>query len=273
MSGAASPARGRSRRVRRALPLRGTGCWCSRFIALDPALPRRAACGLVPWAVPLSGFFFAALQPGSAGMARTAGIPHRARAAPAGLHPPVSWPAGWRWSILPAPAPGGAADRPCRPARPALLRSIPRFLPPSSWRRWAVRCAPRPASSHGPRGLRLSPEPSARWSAPFFFRLTLDGGALRRWRAASVLGADLRRVSPAPARRSDRRVDRHQHPGGGADDLPAECPVRHFGRVPRSRHSRLRDDPYPDHPRHPGHRANSSAASRSSIICRWWLRC
>lgn len=31
--------------------------------------------GMVPWAVPLSGFFFAALQTGSAGMERTAGIP------------------------------------------------------------------------------------------------------------------------------------------------------------------------------------------------------
>ncbi|WP_127144385.1 ABC transporter permease [Pelagibacterium montanilacus] len=31
--------------------------------------------GMVPWAVPLSGFFFAAVQTGAAGMERTAGIP------------------------------------------------------------------------------------------------------------------------------------------------------------------------------------------------------
>jgi simple sugar transport system permease protein len=30
---------------------------------------------MIPWLVPLSGFFFAAIQTGAAGMERTAGVP------------------------------------------------------------------------------------------------------------------------------------------------------------------------------------------------------
>ena len=31
--------------------------------------------GMIPWLVPFSGFFFAAIQTGAAGMERTAGVP------------------------------------------------------------------------------------------------------------------------------------------------------------------------------------------------------
>ena len=200
--------------------------------------------GMIPWLVPLSGFFFAAIQTGAAGMERTAGVPKEIALVMQAVI--ILFVASRVSGALLA-----SSGRKARRRRRCLsscstapsLASVPRFVTPILLAALGgALCERAGVFNIALEGFMLAGAFAAVLGA--YFSGSPYVGALAAMLAGIAMGAGLCRIQPQARRRSDRRLDRRQHPGRRADHVPAARDLPCYRRLQRSGHRRLRADPH-----------------------------